>query len=914
MDPTITAGRLRADRHLDPGGTHRRTVSRRTKWIAAAAVVACGAGAAITAGAATPNLATELPAVDVPTVTQFDLTGFIQHADLDAALTGTDPGPGRHGGHLVVNGQRVTIPNNTIVILPANALTWEELFTDSPAPYTGVATGMAMDDTPTPIATYEVNVIGNRVGDQYVAGLVHISQNDLNSGAGYINFIDYDTGADHHTELRVGGTLHNPNCVQAPGDAVAGGPNCDGTRVVLNDPSGRFGFGSQVGALGDHLVGNPDPRFTVDPENPTIASATGFPMCLPRVNADPVAAYLANGNAVNPAVDDPECPLSNRLLAQRADGQQVSMVDAAQIGGLSITTNVPIAGTFANGYVNDPFHQIPMEVGDFVNFAGTVVNDSSTPTAMVSGASTYVSAHTVINNFAAYTKPGQNPAYVSIEVALIGTGGLTVFGAGEAAIRTRFEGMSTDPTRRVHVYGIDLNPTTGGGMDRDWGAIVPDPGPPNGAVEGRWRLRPPCKAAAGAETDRLCSPPPGGNYIPPTREVRAVIENADGTIPPTTDSSPTASNGIVYGQYHAPIGEYIFPENIPGTPIVPNNFETLDFLAQGGYTSGDGTIAGQLDPWPGAAAPAPIVCPSVPTTSVTSYVVPSGGTAVLTGNPGTASANPVLTWTASVGGNPRNDLLTGANTTSPTLSAGGLPDGTVIDLTFSVTNLCGTATANATATVKGAPPVLDAIATQNVITGTSVTLSAHSSSTSLASCAFAQTSGAAVSLTPANPVVPTGVAGNWTCKVTFTAPVTAGTLTFTVTPTNVNGAGPTVNATVNVSANIAVNIAITGAEYRTGKQRLVISATYTGSPTDVLKLMPYTTSTGTTFDPATLGNTLTFGGGVYTITLVGAPPPACNTAYVTPCQASPLKVNAFTANGVTQTGTSGFFGLQRIRT
>jgi hypothetical protein len=36
---------------------------------------------------------------------------------------------------LRVNGQVVTIPANTIVILPANALTWDELFTEAPAPY-----------------------------------------------------------------------------------------------------------------------------------------------------------------------------------------------------------------------------------------------------------------------------------------------------------------------------------------------------------------------------------------------------------------------------------------------------------------------------------------------------------------------------------------------------------------------------------------------------------------------------------------------------------------------------------------------------------------------------------------------------------------------------------------------------------
>ena len=47
---------------------------------------------------------------------------------------------------------------------------------------------------------------------------------------------------------------------------------------------------------------------------------------------------------------------------------------------------------------------------------------------------------------------------MTTEVALIGTGGLTVIGAGEAAVRTRFEGMTTDPSRNIHLYGIDLDP------------------------------------------------------------------------------------------------------------------------------------------------------------------------------------------------------------------------------------------------------------------------------------------------------------------------------------------------------------------------------------------------------------------------------------------------------------------------
>ena len=88
-------------------------------------------------------------------------------------------------------------------------------------------------------------------------------------------------------------------------------------------------------------------------------------------------------------------------------------------------------------------------MGDYVTFAGTLVQDAN---------GTYVSAHTLVNNVAIYTWPGTNPAYVAIDVSFIGTGGLTVVGANEAAIMTRFEGFSTDTVRVVHLYGIDLVP------------------------------------------------------------------------------------------------------------------------------------------------------------------------------------------------------------------------------------------------------------------------------------------------------------------------------------------------------------------------------------------------------------------------------------------------------------------------
>ena len=84
------------------------------------------------------------------------------------------------------------------------------------------------------------------------------------------------------------------------------------------------------------------------------------------------------------------------------------------------------------------------------------------------------------------------------EVTIIGTGGLTVLGAGEAAIRTRFEGMTTDvdpsgvAQRNIHLYGIDVDPPPATPATVTWAPSAWIRARPLGAVKGRWRFRPPC--------------------------------------------------------------------------------------------------------------------------------------------------------------------------------------------------------------------------------------------------------------------------------------------------------------------------------------------------------------------------------------------------------------------------------------
>ena len=669
--------------------------------------------------------------------TQFDITGHIQVATLGGPGSGN--GAGAHQGGLIkVNGHVITVPSETIVILPASALTWEEIFAFAPPPYGPSQSGLALADSPAPLTAYQAHVVGNRVNGVYIAGLITISQDALNSGQGFINFINYTTG-----EIRVGGTVNfdgggNPVNVLDPNDP--------GARVQLNDPlNPTVGTGRYGRAI------SPDVRFMVDQDNPTIRSVSGFPMCIPRT--DPASA-----------TPDALCPQAQRPAAV---APQTGFASLIQMNNPSTLPGVP----------PDATKQAPFEVGDYVTFAGTLVRDGANPTAgpWPGDAATYISAHTMTNNVAIYTWPGTVPAYVAIDVSLAGTGGLVVVGANEAAIRTRFEGFSTDTSRVVHLYGIDLDPATGNTSDRNWGTIGIDPGPIVGAAKGRWRFRPPCVLTAPDPANfKDCSPPTGNSFLPPTREVRAVVEGAW-----APGQTTTYANGIVAGQYHAPIAAYLFPENLPGAPMVENNFNSMPFLAQGGYTSAAGTLVGQLNPWPSDVVPAQFCAPAVANAGGP-YAVPSGGTIALAGS-ATGTLPISFAWSAATGSF-SNASVANPNYTAPVVSVA-----TPVTLTLSATNCGGTSTSTTTVNVTlGLAPIVSPIANQIITSGAlgsfAVTASDPNSppGTPL-TFAISQTG------TPALLALTISSTGATTANVTYTAPAGVASptnITVTVAATN----------------------------------------------------------------------------------------------------------------------------------
>ena len=164
------------------------------------------------------------------------------------------------------------------------------------------------------------------------------------------------------------------------------------------------------------------------------------------------------------------------------------------------TMNAPGAPpTVDNPNPQDPFTEIPFEVGDFVAVIGTVLLDANNQP--------FVSATDVNDSsVGVYTFPFTDPAYVSIEVLLMGTGGVPdpLF-PDEDGRRTVVEGFMTDPLRNVDISAIDIDCNGILSFRRPaWVANFPiEQGLPLVGKKGRYRFR--------AFT--------GGTFLPPTQYV-----------------------------------------------------------------------------------------------------------------------------------------------------------------------------------------------------------------------------------------------------------------------------------------------------------------------------------------------------------------------------------------------------------
>lgn len=349
------------------------------------------------------------------------MLGFIQEATLDTAGAictppATDTTGRLRGGTITVNGIKMIVPCNTLLQLPAATMTWGDLFnpvsskpvgTYIGAPATPVSanpvapnvkTGLALADSPMPFPSFEVRAQGNVVGknpdgtDKYIVGLiVPITQQGLNASSGLISYIDYTIGA-----FRVGGIPNDPACAA---NGITS-PLCSGTLVQVNDPIGRWG-----------LIHSPDPRFSGDFENTTIHASTGIPVCIPH--SDP---KLVNGAYTGTL--DLLCPFTNRPL----NGDPRFPIDPFLAIGAPLKAfdmPAPVLVNGANAVAPDAYKQVPMMVGDQVNYAGTLfkINPLATLVDPVTNlaipdntaANTYISAHTVRMSWASSPRPASRP-------------------------------------------------------------------------------------------------------------------------------------------------------------------------------------------------------------------------------------------------------------------------------------------------------------------------------------------------------------------------------------------------------------------------------------------------------------------------------------------------------------------------
>jgi hypothetical protein len=538
----------------------------------AAAAEAKGGTAKPPAGAIAPFVTPTLPdpafSVNPALIHGFDVTGFIQDmkANNDPCPTETDPS--RFGGTVTLNNQTITIPCNLVVQMPANTFTWADfVHGGDPGPDPNFGDLSLGKGYP----SFEIGVQGNIVDGKWIAGLAFVSQQSLNGGSGVIRSIDYTTG-----ELHVD----------------TGDPTHPAT-VVINDPKGRFGRAQ-----------SPDARFSVDDANPTIHAATGYPMCVPRVHTDPTLALAA--------ADDPLCPQANR---PKPSCRNFSIAGVAPPASGELTPApagqrycsqfvMPRAGTVGGP---DPRQQAPFEVGDYIQYNGTLVNGPNGP---------YVSAHTIEANVGIYTQPGTQPSYLAIGEFGVGTAdpnATAVNGAGqETQDRIFLESETTDVKTPVDIYMQDVDPTTGALRNR-W--VTPfemtgensqpaGSGIPSGGITTQNVGPQPQRARIRA------TKAPAGLLSQPTRTIRVAARTLCTPAGPEGQvaldacfkNAPTVANGLVAGQYFAPVFEFIFPENVkPGDVIVPNDLWHLPFLrfGEGSTTPSDvGPSVGPLTPAP----------------------------------------------------------------------------------------------------------------------------------------------------------------------------------------------------------------------------------------------------------------------------------------------------------------------------
>lgn len=826
----------------------------------------------------------------------FSALGYIQYASVDqmcdvsAAATPLDTTPGTvvssitplpsptpagcktSGGWLEINGNVIRVPANTVVLFPNSFQTWEEVFEHNPgavmcngtsctlnAPVRGES-GIALADTVRPIFLFQAQVQGQIVNGTYIAGIVQISQLAGNGMQGFIENINYADGS----------------------------MTVNGIRVQINDPALQIqDMNGDLFNKGRYSIGqSPDIRFAADQNNTTIRSQTGFPMCIPRLAPGTYPAGPGPTGTFDPylqGLDDPQCPERNR--PRDAFGNLLYV----------FTMNAPGATpTVDNPFPQDPYTEVPFEVGDFVSITGTQFQDAAT-------ALTYMSATQIVDNLGVYTFPNADPAYVDIDVLLQGTGGTPdpAF-PQEAARRAVVEGFSTDPLRNVDISAVDID-ACGNLSFRlpTWVSNFPvEQGLPLVGMRGRWRFL-----------------PNGGTFLPPVQNV--AVEVSGGKI-------NVQNNGLVYGYYQLPNPDFVFPEQlIPGSAPVSYNLKDLPFLVSGtGPWPTPSSVfdsqliqtgskraevpqpqptqtIGQLSPWPDKGTPPPVqACNTKDPKSAHAVagfsaaadpIIP--GIVVTLSAQGSFPLSGPFAWSQIV--NPGDPIITimnaGSSTATFIVPAVSEPLNLTFQLTVGQEGAFSPATASLVVPVSVAPPNtpprVTAIATPNPVIGDGssiVTLTAAGVDPNGGTLTYRWTAPSGITLTSA------AADGS---KQTFVAPSVPPlgalqTLNFTVVATSsIAGVPPSAAEKIAVTVDPSVDrVTILHVRYIKSFARLIVDAADFSPGVTLTATLAGPNGEAPVINPATgspysgaMGPVIPFAQGEFSITFTNVPAPALVT-------------------------------------
>lgn len=208
------------------------------------------------------------------------------------------------GGVIEVGGQKVIIPKNLLMDLPANRLTLQEFMTQAPGlcPALGQS-GLARADSPSCNTSgqpgYALMHANHTSNGNAIAGDVFI-QKGIEAIQGTVTYIDYNNGY-----FRMNGIPNDPTT---------------GVMVRINDPDSRHTVQPNTGpgCLAGQSNCSADPRFTLDGDNYTNVFVTGYPICIPstvqRIFTDVLGLGTTTAKALPAGSGDVLCPTTNRTI------------------------------------------------------------------------------------------------------------------------------------------------------------------------------------------------------------------------------------------------------------------------------------------------------------------------------------------------------------------------------------------------------------------------------------------------------------------------------------------------------------------------------------------------------------------------------------------------------------------------